>query len=79
MLAQVLTPSGTGVGSEVHETKRMIEAIKNNGFGFARRAYLLCLYNNHSIAWPPIPGFDNVVSGFACTMVETDESDRDPA
>ena len=76
MLAQVLTPSGTGVGSEVHETKRMIEAIKNNGFGFARRAYLLCLYNNHSIAWPPIPGFDNVVSGFACTMVETDESDR---
>ena len=76
MLAQVLTPSGTGVGSEVHETKRMIEAIRNNGFGFARRAYLLCLYNNHSIAWPPIPGFDNVVSGFSCTMVETDESDR---
>ncbi len=76
MLASVLTPSGTGVGSEVTETKRMIEAIKDNGFGFARRAYLLCLYNNHSIAWPSLKDFDNVVEGFTCTMVNTDQSDR---
>lgn len=74
-LSTVLTPSGTGVGSEISRMQRMIEAIPNNGFGFARRAFLLCLYNNYSIAWPTIPGFDNTVESFSVTMVDSGKSD----
>lgn len=75
-LTNVLTPSGTGVGSEVRKISHMIEAISDGGFGFARRVYLLCLYNNKSIAWPTLPGYDNIIEGFSCTMVDSQESDR---